>query len=358
MNDMEKLIDAETEKQLKIKFTAGMKGTVDVKVFTNPIITPGDTQTAEINAFAKQIVRELSALDARIIAQDLGMADAAAKSLGITTSPSVAIGYDLGYRIIYNGAPLGYEVAGLIETIVLASQRDSGLNQDNRKAVALIDKDTLFQVFVTPTCPYCPQSVLAANRIAIESKGKVTAECVESAENQALAAKFNVSSVPQQVVNGIAESVTIGAMPVDKLVKQVLKYGAPEKYEPFEKQEQAERALKEKLEDSPKGTVYITDGNFGEAVKKYENLVLDCWAEWCTPCKMLSPVIEALAAEYAGKIVFGKLNTDENPKTASENAIQSIPTLLVFKKGALKGSVIGVQPKQELELKLKELLGI
>jgi thioredoxin 1 len=241
---------------------------------------------------------------------------------------------------------------------VLVSQRESGLSLKNKKAAALLEKDTLFQVFVTPTCPHCPKAVLAANRMAIESKGRVTAECVESAENHELAARFNVSSVPQQVVNGLLASVTIGALPEDALVKQVLKYGAPEKFEQFEKEEQAEKALKEKLEDNPKGTVYITDGNFSGALKKYKNLVIDCWAEWCMPCKILGPVIEALAAENAGKIVFGKLNVDENPKTSAENAIQSIPTLLVFKDGVLKGTVIGVQPKQELELKLKELLGL
>jgi thioredoxin 1 len=355
---MDRLIDPETEKQLKTKFAAALKGTVDVKVFSNPIIDPADKQSAEINGFAKQLVKELSGVDARIIMQDLTPADQAAKALGIKTSPSIAVGYDLGYKIIYNGAPLGYEATGLIETIVLVSQRESGLSDAGKKAVAMIEKETLYQVFVTPTCPYCPKSVLLANRIAIESKGKVTAECVECTENRELAAKYNVSSVPQQVVNGIAESSTMGALPENELVKQVLKYGAPEKYSQFEKEAMAVRAAREKLEDNPAGSVYITDGNFSEALKKYGNLVIDCWADWCTPCKMLAPVIEELSAAYAGKIVFGKLNTDENPKTSAENAIQSIPTLLVYKDGELKGSIIGVNPKQEMELKFKELFGL
>lgn len=355
---MEKLIDAETEKQLKLKFSSSMKMPVDVKVFTNPIIAPGDTQTQEINKFALQLVRELSALDPRIMLQDLPMTDPAAVKLGIKTSPSLAIGYDMGLKIIYNGAPLGYEVAGLIETLVLVSQMDSGLSETNKKAAGLVDRDTLLQVFVTPTCPYCPKSVLAANRIAIESRGRVTAECVECNQNPALAAEFKVASVPQQVVNRNAESSTMGAQPDDALIKQVLKFGAPEKFEQFDRADREERARKEKLPDNPSATVYISDGNYKDALKKYESLVIDCWAAWCQPCKILSPVIDALAAEYAGKIVFGKMNTDENPVTSAENSIQSIPTLLVFKKGELKGSVIGVNPKQVMEVKFKEMLGL
>jgi len=184
---MEKLIDAETEKQLKASFMQGMKLPVDVKVFTNPIIAPGDNQTPEINAFASRLVRELSALDPMIIAQELSMADPAAAALKISTSPSIAVGYDLGYRIVYNGAPLGYEAAGFIETIMLASSGLSRLSGAAKAAVLPVEKETRIQVFVTPTCPYCPKAVLAANKLAVEKRGVIISECVESAENQELA---------------------------------------------------------------------------------------------------------------------------------------------------------------------------
>jgi thioredoxin 1 len=355
---MEKLIDAETEKQLKVKLMAELKGTVDVKVFTNPIAAPGDSQMAEINEYALQFMRELSAMDPRIIMQQLTTTDPAAIKLGIKTSPSLAVGYDLGYRIIYNGAPLGYEATGLIETVIRVSRGDAGFSQANRERMGIIEKETLIQVFVTPTCPYCPRSVLTANRMAIEARGKVTAECVESNENPVLSSKFGVSSVPQQVINGDPESIFVGAIPEDEFIKHVLKTAAPDKYAKAMEKELAQNAEKEKLADDPRGVIYLADGNFAEAVKKYGNVVADCWAEWCMPCKMLAPTIDELAAEYAGKIIFGKLNVDENPKIASENGILSIPTLLVYKNGELKGSVIGVEPKQVLELKLKELLGL
>lgn len=357
---MEKLIDAGTEKQLKEKFRAELKGTVDVKVFTSPILSPGPgvPQAQEINEFAGQMVKELSQIDARIIGQYLPVTDDAAKKLGIKTSPSISIGYDLGYRIVYNGAPLGYEATGLIETLILVSRGESGLSAADKAAIHLIDRDTLVQVFVTPTCPYCPKSVLNANKMAVESRGKITAECVESSENSALASKFHVSSVPQQVINGNMDAISVGAIPEEAFVRQVLQFGAPDKYGAFMEKENAERAEKEKLSDSPRGVVVISDGNMGEALKKYGNLVVDCWAEWCSPCKALAPVIEELAAGNAGKIVFGKLNVDENPKTSAERGIASIPTMLVFKDGVLKGTVVGVQPKQQLDDRIKELLGL
>jgi len=354
---MEKLIDAETEKQLKSRFMSAMKGTVDVKVFTNPIIAPGDNQTQEIYNFAIQLVRELSAIDPRIIPQELTMSDPAARALGLTTSPSIAVGYDLGYRIIYNGAPLGYEATGFIETILTVSSNESGLSGAAKKAAGLIEKETKIQVFVTPTCPYCPKAVLTANRLAVERKGIIVAECVESAENQELAKKFNVSSVPMQVINGNPDSALTGALPDESVALQALKFGAPEKYDDFEKAISTEKAEKEKLIDNPSGVVYITDSNFKQALTKYEKLVVDCWAPWCGPCRMLSPIIEELASERPGGIVFGKLNTDENPVVAAENNISSIPTVLVFRNGALKGTIVGAQPKQELLMKINEMIG-
>ena len=135
-----------------------------------------------------------------------------------------------------------------------------------------------------------------------------------------------------------------------------MKYSAPEKYETILKEKEAMAKTKEKLEDSPKGTVYVTDNNLDEALKKYENLVVDCWAEWCMPCKMLGPVIDELAKENEGKIVFSKLNVDDNPNKARQYGIMSIPTLIVFKKGVKKGEIVGALPKAELLKKINELL--
>ena len=100
----------------------------------------------------------------------------------------------------------------------------------------------------------------------------------------------------------------------------------------------------------------IDDNSFVETVRKYPLVVVDCWAPWCGPCRMVAPVIEELAKEYAGKVVFGKLNVDENPRVATEFAIMAIPTLFIFKNGEPVDVIQGALPKQYLEAKVKEWL--
>ncbi|MFH0812875.1 MAG: thioredoxin [Pseudomonadota bacterium] len=96
-------------------------------------------------------------------------------------------------------------------------------------------------------------------------------------------------------------------------------------------------------------TVVITDNNFTEEVISSKTPVLiDFWAEWCGPCKMLGPVIEEVAQEFEGKVIVGKLNVDDNQKTAAHFGIRSIPTLLLFKGGELVNQMVGVQPKNKL----------
>ncbi|MBV9178453.1 MAG: thioredoxin [Nitrososphaeraceae archaeon] len=98
--------------------------------------------------------------------------------------------------------------------------------------------------------------------------------------------------------------------------------------------------------------ITLTDTNFAEAVNKYPLLVVDFWAPWCGPCRMVSPVIEQLAGEYAGKVVFGKLNVDENPRIASAFGIQSIPTIAIFKNGRNIDGFIGVTSKSQMQTKI------
>ncbi|OYT67582.1 thioredoxin [ANME-1 cluster archaeon ex4572_4] len=103
-------------------------------------------------------------------------------------------------------------------------------------------------------------------------------------------------------------------------------------------------------------TLTLTDNSFVETVRKYPLIVVDCWAPWCGPCKMVAPVLEELAKEYAGRVVFGKLNVDENPRVATEFGIMAIPTLFIFKNGEPVDVIQGALPKQHLEARVKEWL--
>jgi thioredoxin 1 len=97
-------------------------------------------------------------------------------------------------------------------------------------------------------------------------------------------------------------------------------------------------------------TLTLTDNTFEDEVTKSALPVLiDFWAAWCGPCRMVAPVIDALAEEYAGKAKVMKLNVDENPETSQRFNIRSIPTLMIFKDGELKETAIGVRPKGDLE---------
>jgi thioredoxin 1 len=131
------------------------------------------------------------------------------------------------------------------------------------------------------------------------------------------------------------------------------------------KDEELERIQRKKMQEMLKRTVEkeetkrhsnkpieLTDATFKEAVQSSPLVVVDCWAPWCGPCRMVAPVIEEMAKDYAGRILFGKLNVDENRKVATQYQIMSIPTLLVFKDSNLVDRLVGAMPKEMLEPKI------
>jgi thioredoxin 1 len=101
----------------------------------------------------------------------------------------------------------------------------------------------------------------------------------------------------------------------------------------------------------------VTDGNFDKEIVKADiPAMVDFWAEWCGPCKIVGPTVEALAKEYEGKIKIAKMNVDENRETPAKFGIRNIPTLILFKDGEVAQTIVGAQPKSHLEEELKKLL--
>ncbi len=100
----------------------------------------------------------------------------------------------------------------------------------------------------------------------------------------------------------------------------------------------------------------LSDSTFEDNVRRYSLVVVDCWAPWCAPCNLVAPIIEELARDYAGKILFAKLNVDHNQKIAGQYGIMGIPTILIFRNGKLVDRIVGAMPRQMLEPKIAKYL--
>jgi len=344
---MNRIIDEKSAEQVAQIFKDRFSDPVDVTLYS------GQENEDAVN-FTRQFVEELAELDDRIQV-DMRSIDEGARSEGIGTSPTLVLGRNKGYKVEFSGAPSGHEAGALVETLALISSGKNGLSPDSESKMGKVDKEVLLYSFVTPTCPHCPGSVIQNHKLAMAAPGKVRSVAVSAGENMELAQEFGVSSVPQQVINANKETATIGIQPEGEFVNSVLMHGASD-YESILEESHAKSAQAEKLVDSPDEPLKITDANFREAVKKYPFFVVDCWAEWCGPCKMIAPIIHELAIEQQGKMVFGKLNTEENVAIPTEFDIRSIPTMLVFKDGELIDRVVGAMPKEALQAKLESLM--
>ncbi len=105
------------------------------------------------------------------------------------------------------------------------------------------------------------------------------------------------------------------------------------------------------------GPITVTDDTFeDEVIKAGTPVLVDFWADWCAPCKMIAPIVEQLATEYDGSVRFAKLDVDSNPKTATTYGIRGIPTLLIFDDGKPVGQIVGAVPKSVLKKRIEEAI--
>jgi thioredoxin 1 len=119
-----------------------------------------------------------------------------------------------------------------------------------------------------------------------------------------------------------------------------------------------ERKVREMLDRMkyPDKPIDIRDGDFDEIIRKYPIMLVDFWAEWCPPCRIVGPVIEELARELQGKVVFGKLDVGSNQSTALKFGITAIPTLLIFREGKIAESITGAVPKEQILGRLRKYI--
>jgi len=194
------LISAKDAEHLRNEFEAELVSPVKMVMFTQSV-------ECQFCAETRQIVEEVAALSDKITAEIYNFVSdkAVAELYGIDKIPAIAIlrsedGTDTDYGIRFYGIPSGYEFTSIVEDIIDVSKGESGLQPKSKQAVAELTEPVHFQVFVTPTCPYCPQAVRLAHKFAIESE-MVRADMVEAIEFPYLSNKYQVYGVPRTVIN-------------------------------------------------------------------------------------------------------------------------------------------------------------
>jgi glutaredoxin-like protein len=216
---MEKVLDPQITKQIQQAFD-GLEQPVQVLLFTS-------NETCDYCNETKQLLEEVVALNHKIelSVHDIDQEPEMASRYSVTNTPGIVIAAkdpkgvkNLGIQ--FSGIPSGYEFSTLINDILMVSRRDSGLDAKTREYLKSLDRPLHLQVFVTPTCPYCPRAVLLAHQMAMENPKMIVAEGVEATEFPELANRFNVRGVPQTVINS-GDGMVVGAVPEQNLLAQI-----------------------------------------------------------------------------------------------------------------------------------------
>jgi len=218
---MEKVLNDQIVKQIEEAF-AEVKEPVQVLFF-------GSKDNCDYCNETKQLLEEVTALNDKLELSVYDMQDNAdvASQFKVTTAPGIVIAAkdnaevkDLGIQ--FSGIPSGHEFSTLISDILIVSKRESGLDEKTREFLQDLTEPLHLQVFVTPTCPYCPRAVLLAHQMAMENPQMIIAEGVEATEFPELANQFNVRGVPQTVINS-GKGMVVGAVPEQNLVAEIMR---------------------------------------------------------------------------------------------------------------------------------------
>ncbi len=216
---MEKILNDQIVKQIQEAF-AEVKEPVEVLLF-------GSREHCDYCNETQQLLEEVTALHDKLGLSVYDIQEHAdiASRFNVVNAPGIVIAAkdnaevkNLGVQ--FSGIPSGHEFSTLINDIVIVSKRDSGLSDKTREYLRTLDKPVHLQVFVTPTCPYCPRAVLLAHQMAMENPQMIRAEGVEATEFPELADRFNVRGVPQTVINSGAGSL-VGAAPEQNLLAEI-----------------------------------------------------------------------------------------------------------------------------------------
>lgn len=216
---MGKVLDEPIVKQIKQAFE-GIEQSVQVLLFLSKNNCEYCTET-------QQLLEEVVALHDKIelSVYDVNENQEIANQYNVINAPGIVIAAkeDAGVRnlgIQFSGIPSGHEFGTLINDILIVSKRDSGLDTKTREFLKTLEKPLHLQVFVTPTCPYCPRAVLLAHQMAMENPTMIRAEGVEATEFPELANQFHVRGVPQTVINA-GSGMVVGAVPEQNLLAEI-----------------------------------------------------------------------------------------------------------------------------------------
>lgn len=217
------LISPQDHQTLEALFSRELQQDVSITYFTqreSVLIIPG--QECAYCKDTRELLEEVVTISPKLhlTVKDFVRDEQEAKSLGIERIPAFILQGQTSGTVRFFGVPAGYEFATLIEDLIDVSKGKTDLSEKTRQALSAIDQDLHVQVFVTPTCPYCPRAARLAHKLAIENK-HVTADVVEVSEFIDLAQRYHVQGVPKTVVNDSVEFV--GALPEPRFAQEVLK---------------------------------------------------------------------------------------------------------------------------------------